>query len=77
LVERALEFHFFDQGKGLIIGFAGLFFGSLAGFPEIEEDNEVFDGGVYGLVELDPVFVQLDVLEDLRGSLVIVPEAGA
>jgi hypothetical protein len=77
LVERTLELYFFDQRQGLAIGFARLFFRSLAGFPEVEEDDEIFDGGVYGFVELDPVFIQLDVLEDLRSPLVIVPEARA
>jgi len=77
LVEGTLELHFFDERQGFAIGFARLFFRSLAGFPEVEQDDEIFDGGVYGLVELDPVFVQLDVLKDLRSPLVVVPEARA
>jgi hypothetical protein len=62
LVERAFEFHLFDAGEGLIVGFAGLFFGGFAGLPEFEQDDEILDGGVDGVVEFDPVFVELDIL---------------
>jgi hypothetical protein len=76
LVQCALELYFFDLGEGLVIGFARLFFAGFAGLPEIEENGKVFDGAVDGVVELDPVFVELDVLENFGGPLVIVPETG-
>jgi len=77
LVERALELCFLDADHGLVIGLAGLFFRGLAGLPEFKEHDKVFHGRIYGIVELDPVFVQFDVLENFRRALVVIPEARA
>jgi hypothetical protein len=77
LVERALELHLFDLGESFSIGLARLFLGGFTGFPEVEKDGEVFDVRIDGVVEPDPVFVELDVLENFGGALVIVPEPGA
>jgi len=77
LVEGALELGFFDLAEGLCVGFAGLFFGGFAGLPEVEEDGKVFNGGLYGFVEFDPVLVELDVFKNFRRSFVVVPETGA
>ena len=77
LVESAFELDLFDLGESLVIGFAGFFFAGFAGLPEIEEYGKVFDGAVDGVVEPDPVFVELDVLENFGRPLVIVPETGA
>jgi hypothetical protein len=77
LVERALEFRLFDLCNGLLIGFACFFLAGFAGFPEIEKDGEIFDGSVDGVVELRPIFVELDILENFGRPLVVVPEARA
>jgi hypothetical protein len=77
LVECALELHLFYLAEGFVIRFAGLLFGGLAGFPEIEQDGKVFNRGIDGVVEFDPVFVEFDVLENFGGALVVVPETRA
>jgi hypothetical protein len=77
LVEGALELNLFDLREGLVVSFAGLLFAGFAGLPEIEEDGKVFDGRIDGIVEPDPIFVELDVLEDFGCPLVIVPETRA
>jgi len=77
LVKGTLELCLFDLTEGLFVGFAGLFFGGLAGFPEVEEYGKVFNGRLYRFIELDPVLVELDVFENFRRSFVVVPETGA
>jgi hypothetical protein len=77
LVESAFELDLFDLGESLVIGFAGFFFAGFAGLPEIEEYGEVFDGRIDRIVEFDPVFVELDILENFGRAFVIVPETRA
>jgi len=77
LVERTFELCFFDLAQRLFVGFAGLFFGGLAGLPEVEEYGKVLDGGLYRFVEFDPILVELDVFENFGRSFIVVPETGA
>jgi hypothetical protein len=77
LIEGAFELRLFDLAEGLVIGFSCLFFGGFAAFPEVEEYGKIFYGRLDGFVEFYPVFVQLDILQDLCCALVIVPEPGA
>jgi hypothetical protein len=62
---------------GFPVGLPCFLFGGFAGFPEVEKDGEIFNGGVDGIIEPDPVFVELYVLENFGGALVVVPETRA
>jgi hypothetical protein len=76
LVERALELCFFNTGFRIFEGGFYLFFRSFPLFPEFEKDGKVLYCRMNIFIQAYPVFIQLDVLENLRCPCIVVPKAG-
>jgi hypothetical protein len=41
------------------------------------EHGKILHSGIHLLIEIYPILIQLDVLENFGSSFIIVPEAGA
>jgi hypothetical protein len=56
------------------MGHFHFFFSPFSIFPEFEKHSKILYGRFGVLVKVKPVFVQLDIFQDLCGTLIIVPE---
>src|SRR5213076_3530062 len=75
LIEGALEFCFFNLLHGPLICLLYFLLTSLSGLPEIKEYCKVLNGSFHLLIEFNPILIELDVLQNLCGPLVVVPES--
>jgi hypothetical protein len=76
LIEGAFKLCFLNTGFRIVEGGFYLFFRSFSFFPEFEKDGKVLNGRMNTFIQVYPVFIQLDVLENLRCPCIVVPKAG-
>jgi hypothetical protein len=58
----------------MLVSALHFFFIAFAFFPEFKEYGKVLNGTFSVVKKFDPIFVQLNVLEDISSPLVIIPE---
>jgi hypothetical protein len=76
LIEGTFKFAIIEGFEGFLVGGFYFFFAGFAFFLEIEQNGCIIDCRSNLMVEIYPVFVLFDFLEDSRGALIIIPESG-